>query len=215
MVDDNIIAMPNAPAHVAPPRLVFLGLAALTLAAVVMVASLGHSSMATRATTYALLAQSSLAIVLAIIHRDEVGSLRRAIQIFTMVVICLLTGAIGWFFGPNSGFAAFIALTMIMIGLLSRGPAVKRPQLVGWSLFASLAVGQAAVVIAVLSGLVPDASLTPVHRQGQSVGQLITSHIAIQGLYIAAFVVGRLFQRRYNELVQRIDETIRVTAQRD
>ena len=106
---------------------------------------------------------------------------------------------IGWFFGPHSGFAAFVALAMIMIGLLSRGLTVKRPELVGWCLFASLAIGQSAAVLAVLLGLLPDASVTPLHRVGQSIGQLIASHFAIQALYFSAFVTGRLFQRRYNE----------------
>jgi predicted Ser/Thr protein kinase len=201
--------------HVAPPRLVYLGIAVLTVAGVALVTTVGRDAEATRAAQLALGLQAFLAIALAAVHRDSAGPARRALQIALMVAIGALLGVQSWFFGPHSGFAGFLATTMIVVGLLTRGAAVQRPKLVGWSVFAGLAGGQVLVVSLVLAGVLRDASLVPLFLASYRVPHVVFAHATMQGIYLAAFASGRVFQRRYNELTHHLAETIRASAHRD
>lgn len=207
--------MANGPAHVVPPRVVFFAVAGLALAAIGMVVVLGHSTIAVRTAVVALAAQTAIAGILAVSTADAMSPVHAVVEIALLDVIAFLLSALGWFFGPHSGFAAFVALVLCSVGVLSRGEAVIRPQLVGWSIFAATALGQATVVVAVACKLVPDVSLVPVLRSGQGMGQLAAAHVGLQVLFFASFVSGRIFQRRYNELAERVDATVRTTAQRE
>jgi predicted Ser/Thr protein kinase len=205
----------RAAAHVAPPRLVYVAIAIAALVGVLLVTTVGRDPTATDAARTALFVQAGLSLLLAAIHRDPVGPMQRAVQIAVMVMLGALTGVLAWFFGPQSGFSAFIAAMLIAFGLLTRGAAVKWPHLVGWSVFGAIALGQATVVVLVVSGKLPDASLVPVFLESYGPWKAVFAHGAMQAIYLAAFLSGRVLQRRANELTQRIDEAVRVAAHRE
>jgi serine/threonine-protein kinase len=200
--------------HVASPRVAYGVLAVVSIATLALVLALGRQAAPTRAAGIALAIAALLFALLAWIHRERPGVVHRVVQGGALVASGLFTGAVGWFFGPNGGFAAYVVLACMLAGLLTGAAPVARPALAGWLTYLALAIGQAAAFALVLGGVLADESLTIVLIEPHPDWHHVMAHAALQGVYLAAFLWGRAFQRRYRELSRELIEVLRATARR-
>jgi len=200
------------PARLAPAHVVFaaLGLLCAVMAPVVLL--LGRAPAPAQATAAALGLQALICGVLALLSRKDSAGPNRALLTGSLVVLGLLTAAPGYFFGPNSGFAAFVALAIILTGSLAGAADVRHPWLTPWLTYLALALGQAVVMALVLLLRLPDESLTRVIIEPHPMWHHAVSHAALQVLFLAAFISGRIFQRRYRALTQQVEKAVRLTA---
>jgi serine/threonine protein kinase len=203
------------PARLAPAHVIFAALALLCGVTAPVVLLLGRAPAPAHAAAAALGLQALICALLAILNRKGSARPPRPLQTVGLVVLGLLTAVPGYFFGPNSGFAAFVALALVLTGSLAGSTDVRFPWLTPWLTFLALAFGQAVVIALVLWHRLPDESLTLVIIKPHPMWHHSISHAALQILYLASFLSGRLFQRRYRALTQQVEKAVRLTARRE
>lgn len=162
----------------------------------------------------ALGAIATLAVLVALSHRlaPSAGRILVALRALALIAMGALAAGPGWFFGPNAGFAAVIALLLALTGILSGSTGSRRPALASWLTYLALACGQAAICTLVLVRVLPDVSLTPVIVGEHHTLEHAAAHVYIQAVYLATFLAGRSFQRRYHNLATLRDEAIRTAT---
>lgn len=131
-----------------------------------------------------------------------------------IVGIALLGAPLGYFFGPNSAFAAILAILLAMTGLLSARQPGRRAK-TGWVVMIVVCAGQLAVVILVATGVLPDHSLAPVERPEFASWRAVTAHLVITTVFVSAFLAGRGAQKRYRQLVVDALDASRTVAIRE
>ena len=119
-----------------------------------------------------------------------------------------------YFFGPNSAFAAVVILSLICIGLI----AGKRDSSTGFTFalvaYGVIAGGQAVLVALILGGLLPDRSLVVVDIPGHPDWHHVAAHVAVQAVYLLAFLFGRSLRGRYIALTGSVETALRDSAVR-
>lgn len=205
-------AAPASPAI--PPRAVFLGAALLCAAGAALVRFLARAPRPADVSVASLLAAGVVCLALAFLHRPGARGVRRAVQTVGLVLTGLLCAGPGWFFGPHAAFGGLVALLLLLAGVLSGGPGGPVSGLSAWLFYGATAGGQAVLAGLVLAGTLPDESLTRVVIAGHPMWHHVLSQVALQGVYLAAFLSGRSFQRRYGALAEEVAETLRVAARR-
>jgi serine/threonine protein kinase len=202
-------------ARVVPPHVVFTILTLMCGAAVPVVPLLGRAPWPTRAAALTFAMQALICLLLALLNRFQPPGRNRVLQTAALVTLGLFTAAPGYFFGPNSGFAAFVALVLVLTGVLAGGTDVRYPALAGWLTWLAMSLGQAAVMALVLLRFLPDDSLTVTIIEPHPMWHHAIAHAALQVIYFASFICGRVFQRRYRALARQVEETARLTARRE
>ncbi len=129
-----------------------------------------------------------------------------------ILLIAVLSLAPAHFFGPNSGFAAIVALLLIFVGLLARRDEEPASQIAPLSVFLVIAVGQAVIVGLPIAGVLPDHSLVQVVIPGHLMWHHVIAHVAVQAVYLMSFVVGRILRKRHTSLSTDVDEAVRTAA---
>ena len=122
------------------------------------------------------------------------------------VLLALAAGVPGYFIGPNSAFAAVVALFLIASGVI-RGAA--------WHVYAGLATGQALACGLVLAGVLPDLALVPVFVGDHAAWEMAAAHWFLQLVFLGSFLAGRALERRYRDLVRQIDDATRAASRRE
>jgi serine/threonine protein kinase len=139
---------------------------------------------------------------------------RRGLATAAAVVVALAASVPAYFIGPNSEFAAVVALYLITSGVLVGDP--DRPGVAaGWLIYAALAAGQAALCALILAGALPDRALVPVGPGAEASWVYASGQLFLQMIYLAAFLAGRGLQRRYRALGRQIEESSRAAARRE
>ena len=139
---------------------------------------------------------------------------RRGAATVAAVVVALAASVPAYFIGPNSEFAAVVALYLITSGVLVGDP--DRPGVrAGWLIYAALASGQAALCALILAGALPDRALVPVGPGAEASWVYASGQLFLQMVYLAAFLAGRALQHRYRALGRQIEESTRAAARRE
>ncbi|HWM84890.1 MAG TPA: serine/threonine-protein kinase [Kofleriaceae bacterium] len=136
---------------------------------------------------------------------------RQRLAIAAAVAGALAAGVPAYVLGPNSAFAAIVALCLIAAAVLVRDGAAA------WLLYVALAGSQAIACGLILAGVMPAGPDPPValwvgdhsglvHAAGQAFLQVV---------YLAGFLAGRSLQRRFRGLVRQIEESTRAAARRE
>lgn len=188
-------------------------LGALSLGAIAglpLVLAIGRQTAPTVAALVALaLLVPTLAALAQMSRRGVAPPTARAV-LLALAAACV--APLGWFFGPNAGAAAAIALLALVVGLLApTGPAERVSALV----LVILAGGQALVLGLVLTRALPDASLAPVLVPGHPDWQHAAAHGAAQFVIVGAFFAGRTLRDRYTALRTGIESSLRAVALKD
>ncbi|HKE13794.1 MAG TPA: serine/threonine-protein kinase [Kofleriaceae bacterium] len=129
------------------------------------------------------------------------------------VVAALAASVPAYFLGPNSEFAAVVALYLITSGVLIGGG--RAGAAAGWIIYVALAAGQAALAGLILAGVLPDTAIVPVGPGRESFWVYGSGQAFLQLVYLAAFLAGRALQRRYRALGRQIEEASRAAARRE
>jgi len=200
---------------VAEPRSVYLALGTLCLCGSALVPGLGRVPVVIRATMAALALQAVLCVALfALDRRDSTPSVR-LLRLAALLALAILAAVPGYFFGPNSGVGALFALALVLVGLLSSGGGPRLPAASGWLIYLALAASQAAVHGLIVGGVLPDHSLTRVMQAHHPAWHYWLGQLGLQGVFLAAFLAGRRFQKRYRRLALEVDQAVRVSARRE
>ena len=125
--------------------------------------------------------------------------------------VSLLAAFSAAFWGPNGPFAAFVVLVLLFTGVLSEPGSRGR---IGTLVYAALAIGQAVPVVLVLTNATADRSLVPLLLPGHPAWHHAAGHVAIQAMYLAAFLAGRALQRRYAVVAATIEASMLATSLR-
>jgi serine/threonine-protein kinase len=203
-----------APAPVIPPRTIFAAGALLCALGTLLVHGLARSPGPARLAGWSLVVTCGACLALVPIYRSGARRGRRALQTVLVVAAALLCAGPTWFFGPHSSLGGLVALLLLLAGVLSGGPAGRSSGRAGWLVYGALAGSQAAVTGLVLAGTLPDQSLTRVVIEVHPTWHHVLSQLSLQLVYLAAFLAGRSFQRRYAELAGQVTEALRVAARR-
>jgi len=195
---------------------VFLTLSLVGAGGLGVIALLGRTSSGWRAPSLpaaiALVLAIGLSALLARTWNDERYTW---LQTALLVVLSALTGPIAWFFGASSGFAGVLALLLVLVGLLGGGPVeAPRSALGAWLVYATIALSQATVATLGLAGVLPDESLQSLMPPGHALWEHAISNAMVQGVYVAAFVTGRVFRRRYARVATELAASLRTAATR-
>jgi len=206
---------PDASLRVVPLSRVFAGLAVLCLGAMLLVGLLGRVDVTRNVSLAGLAVGVAAAAVLALIHRRPLDGMRAVASTVVLVFLGVPAAALAWFFGPNSGFEAFVGIAVIVTGVLSGATSARFPTAGGWATYLSLASGQLTVLVLILTGSIPDVSLTRVVIEGHPMWHHVAAHLSLQGVFLAAFLIGRAFQRRYAVLATDLERVVRTTSRRE
>jgi len=147
-------------------------------------------------------------------RRQGRGGTRGSAATAAAVVVALAASVPAYFIGPNSEYAAVVALYLITSGVLVGDPD-RRGVAAGWLIYAALASGQAALCALILAGALPDRALVPVGPDAESAWVYASGQVFLQLIYLAAFLAGRALQRRYRALGRQIEEASRAAARRE
>lgn len=192
---------------VVTPRQVFVALAVTTLVAGVAVQLLGRHPIPMHAATAALFAQSLISALLArSYHRPEGAVVAR---LAGMGALALLVGPVAWFFGPNAGLCGFLALALLVTGVLSGWGRAPFPSAAAWVIYVGIATAEAVVVGAIVARKLPDLSVTPVLVGHHPDWHHVAAQACLQGIFVAALLAGRGLARRYASLATALDEASR------
>src|SRR6185503_14768402 len=113
-----------------------------------------------------------------------------------------------------SAFAGVLALVLVTAGLL--GDASDRRQLIGGAVVcATTMLGQALMTALVLGGVLADDSMLIVQPPGHPMWHHAIAHLAIQGVYLSAFFIGRGFRKRYAAVAAELDAAVQLAVRRD
>jgi predicted Ser/Thr protein kinase len=176
------------------PESVFLRLAIVCAAGslVIFASAQPYSPLGPALVSLSIMAGLSLALA----YMPEDTLLRSA----AIVATALLAAPLGYFFGPNSAFAAILALLIAMTGLLSARQPGRRAK-TGWLVMGVVGASQLGVVILVAYDVLPDSSLAPSKRAEFAAWQAVTAHLVVTSVIVSAFLAGRAAQKRYRKLV--------------
>ncbi|MEM9189428.1 MAG: serine/threonine-protein kinase [Myxococcota bacterium] len=198
-----------------PPSYFFNGAAAAGLGATVLVWLLGRIPLTRDVALIALVLALLGGAVLALAYRKLPPPHRPVVLVLNLAVMALPAAALGWFFGPNSAYQALVATVLVMLGAL----AGSSPRLLAragvWLVYLAVAGAQLVVLLLIINGVLADVSLTRVIIPGHPMGHHLAAHLSLQGIFFAAFLVGRGFQRRYARLAARVEEIVRTTSRRE
>jgi len=187
------------------PKRAYVWFAALCLSGVGIVLLLARPEAPVAGTAIALGVEACLCGVLALL----VGSPRPSVALARLpllVAVGLLTAWPGYFFGPNGWFAALLAVVLCLVGVLGEG---EQGRVAAWLVYLSLAAGQATVFTLVATQTIPDASLAPVIVGTHPMSHHAAGHVFVQGIYLAAFVSARTFNRRYRAVAAQLEAASR------
>lgn len=200
---------------IAPLPRVFVALALAFLVCSALVLGLGREPWLTRATSLTGVGLAALCAALSRSHATtHIGRGHRITRIVALLVLGAALAVPGWFFGPNGGWAAVIAIALLLTGLLTGARPEPRPTLEGWVAYLAIAAGQALVFLQVGTGAWPDVSLTPVLVGDHPLWHHALAHLFVQSVYLGAFAMGRAFQRRYASLVAEVERSGRESERR-
>lgn len=198
------------------PRRVFVALSLVGAGGLGVIALLGRTSSGWREpalpAAIATVAAIGLSALLARTWSDD-----RYVRLQTALLVALsaLTAPIAWFFGASSAFAGVLALLLVLVGLLGGGPVEAPRSAIGsWLVYATIALSQATVATLGLAGVLPDESLQPLMPPGHALWEHALSNAMLQGVYVAAFVAGRVFRRRYAGVATELAAALRTAAVR-
>jgi serine/threonine protein kinase len=138
---------------------------------------------------------------------------RRPVATAAAALAALAASVPAYFIGPNSEFAAVVALYLITSGVLVGDDRVGAAA--GWIIYVALAAGQAALAGLILAGVLPDTALVPVGPDPESFWVYASGHLFLQLVYLAAFLAGRALKRRYRALGRQIEDSSRAAARRE
>jgi hypothetical protein len=203
------------PSYALSPGRAYAGIAGVCLLGVPVVALLDRPGVPGGWAALALGVMAAIGLMLAASYRLRDSRLVAAGRLLGVITMGLLTALPGYFFGPNAGFAGSLVVMLALAGVLAGSTGVRHPALAGWLTYLAIALGQAAVCAAILAHVIPDASLTPVIVGNHATWEHASSHAFIQVVYLAAFISGRRFQRRYRGLAGAVDEAARAAAVRE
>ena len=190
------------------PEIVFKRLALVAGAGMVVILLLAQPYSPIISTLIALGVMTGLSLVLARMPEDSV--LRAA----AIIALAVLAMPLGYFYGPNSAFAAILGLLLAITGLLSaRQPGLRSRM--GWLVMLVVAAGQLAIVLLVEGGVIDDRSLSPIKRAGQAPWQSIAGHFVATAVFVGGFFAGRAAQQRYRQIVLGALDASRSVAIRD
>jgi hypothetical protein len=187
-------------------------LATFVLLANLLVLALARDGAPTREAIAGLVLESlALAVASLTMRLPQRGAvvLTRGVLV---VVVALLSALPGLFFGPNGPFAGFIAILLLVAGVIAEP---GRRAAIGVLVYVALASSQAAVVALVLSGALPDRSLVPLFLPDHPLFHHAIGHAAIQLIYLTAFLSGTALGRRYAAVVRTIEDTQQKVAWKD
>jgi hypothetical protein len=105
----------------------------------------------------------------------------------------------GYVFGVHGTFAAVVALAIVVGALV-----VERP----W-VHVTLAGSQLAVCALVMARVLPERSRVPIRLSDHPDWNVRLAQIALQGVYLGAFLAGRAAARRYRLLTEEIEASTR------
>ena len=206
--------MEHGPTSLLATRRVFATLALVCAGGIGLVAWLGRDHASAPPAAFALGVMAVLAAVVAQSWRDRPNPRRSALQGAALIAMSALTAPVGWVFGLNSSFAAVITLVLVTAGLL--GETTNRRQVIGGAVVcATTMLGQATMTALVLAGVVPDDSLQVLQPRGHPLWHHVISHASIQAIYLGAFLLGRVFRRRYASVATALDHAVQLAARRD
>ncbi len=150
-----------------------------------------------------------LALLWATRRRARGGALRVAGYGLVGVGPALLAA----FTGAHSGISAFVAALLVLVGLANTGSRDARRQ--AQAAYLSLAAGQALLVALTLASVVPDRALEALVPEGLARWRVGVLHVALQGVYLAAFLLGSSVTRRYGEVLEAANLATRATIHRE
>jgi hypothetical protein len=181
----------------------FVGLAGVCLAGAGIVLVLDRPPTPGAATIAVTVIQAALCLYLSR-DRSDPG------RVVAVVAMAALTAQAGYFFGPSSAFAAVVALGLVMTGVLS---VARRTS--GWIALAIAAGSQLAIVLLVVTDTIADRSLVPIIVGPHPMWHHVAAHLAIQGIFVAAFLAGRRAQARYRRIAAEVDDATQRAASRE
>ncbi|MBX3269616.1 MAG: protein kinase [Sandaracinaceae bacterium] len=204
--------MERAPSVLAP-REAFGALAIATGVAALLVWVAGREPSPRDAAAASLALASALSAWLA--WRDRPGPRGRFVRLGAIGALAASSAPVAWFFGPNAGFAAFLAIALVTAGVLSGGSRDPLVRAAAWVGYAALALGELAVFGAVLARALPDHSLTPVLVGDHPDWHHAMAHAFLQAILLASLLAGRAIARRYAALLFALEGAARARAERD
>ncbi len=144
------------------------------------------------------------------------GLSRRGPEFMRGLVLALVagsTGVAGFYFGVHGVLGAVLALLLVILGLATEPPV--QPRWIGLAVYAGIAGSQLLVFLLVMAGVLPDVGLAPVRLAGHPDWHGVAAHLALHGVYAAAFVAGGAAARRYHRLVDEIAASSRAADRHD
>jgi Protein kinase domain len=201
--------------HAFPPARPYVAVAFACLVGAIVVLPLSRPPAPGPLTACALVLDAVICLLVAWSHRLPDSDRIRLVRAIATFVVGLLAGVPAWFFGTFSGFAGVVTLGAMLVGILSVPTKGRWSTLGQWSTYVGLALGQALAFALPFFGVIGDHSLLPVffYFEHRNPGQ-VTSHLAMQAVYFAAFAGARAFQRKYHRLALEVDEAVRSAAVR-
>jgi hypothetical protein len=209
----HTVTITRVESRVASPRAALLGIVLACLAGVLAIWILARTRGPAIAAGLALATDAMISIVLAFTQREEQSKAYEWIYRAGLAALGASTGVLAYFFGSHSGFAAVSAVLVMVSGVLS-APSGPRAT-TAWTTFAAIALSQATVFALIAAHVLPDAALTQVLVPGHPLWHHVAAQASLQIVYLAAFVTGRVFQRRYHELVAKVNGALRSAALRE
>jgi hypothetical protein len=191
------------------PRRVYSWLAGISVLGAVVVLSLGRAEQPFALQTAVALVASSFSWLLAGASCARLSAFRR---LAAAAAIGVLAAWPGYFFGPNSGFAAWLVTILCLIGVVTND---RIDALAAWLLYGTLTAGQATVFALVATGRLADASLAPVIVGSHPVSHHAAGHVFVQTVYLGAFLSARSLNRRYRAVAVHLDVARRAALIRD
>jgi eukaryotic-like serine/threonine-protein kinase len=197
---------------VAPARQLYGGLFLLTVGALPVVLLLARDGMLRALGIACGLSLAALFALFFLLSRGD-REIPTALSSIGNVVSALVVGAYGYFWGPNTGFAALIALILVLLGVFTGG--VRAARFNSWLVYGALALGQGAVVLLVAADVLPDRSLSPLKQPGHPMWHSLLAHGMIQVLYLGSLLAGHLFQHSYARIAAQATAATNVAIRRE
>ncbi len=190
-------------------------LAVVALAMIPIVAAVARGDTPARLAIAGLVLEAAVLLALRSLEGGARGARtgwRGALSVGLHGLLGVGTCALGYFLGPHSGLAGFLSALLVMIGIASSGPGVRRK---GWAAYLSVALGQAALVALIVTDVLADRSMLPLGSSTLPAWKLVAVQVAVQGVYGGAFVTGAAIARRYAVLVRATEGATRVAIHRE
>ncbi|HTQ48163.1 MAG TPA: serine/threonine-protein kinase [Polyangiaceae bacterium] len=152
-------------------------------------------------TSVVLAIEAGLCSLLARLGRPT-ASLASVVRVALLIAIGLLTAWPAYFFGPNGWFAALLVTVLCLVGVLGED---EHGRTASRFFYLALAAGQAVVFALVATHTIPDVSLAPVIVGSHPMAHHAAAHLFVQGIYLAAFLSARTFNKRYRAIAVQLE----------